>query len=422
MRSRPTVGLVLWGDRFEDVFEPLGISLEDFRRRLTGGWFLGYVRGLSLAGVDTLIVLVSTSVDRTTWFDHVPTGARVLVLPTPRRHRRLRPIRNRLRGRRGYKVLGSITSYLSVPVVPCLLALRRAGVDVLLVQDYEHARFDLFVLLGRLSRRPVYATFQGGTTPRSRLERPFRRAAIRACSGLAIGPRLERDRVRAQYVVPEARIAAIPNALDVAEHGNLERASARRALGISLEATVVEWHGRILLHRKGLDTLVAAWQQVCEQRPDRDLLLLLLGTGPDASAFRRLIDDSGVTSVRWRDEFVTEREELAPYLAAADIYVLPSRHEGFPVALVEAMANRLAVVATDAPGVADILGGGDTEAGVMVARDDPAALAEALGRVIDDGEFARQLGGVARDRVVERYSVEAVGRDLAAFLLSGTST
>jgi glycosyltransferase involved in cell wall biosynthesis len=421
MTARPTVALPIWGDRFEDVFTPLGISLDDFRD-LTGSWFLGYVEGLRRAEVDTVLVLVSAQVRWTTCFEHRPTGARVVVLRTPRRYRVLKPLRRHLEGRRwGHKAFGSLTSYLSVPLTAFLRVLRQEAIDVVLVQDYEHARFDLFVLLGRLARRPVFSSFQGGDTLRSRLERPLRRRSIRACAGFVVGSAAERDRVRRVHGIPDAKVAAIPNAIDVHPLRTEARAEARRELGVPAATTVVEWHGRVLLHRKGLDTLVAAWQQVCAERPDRDLLLLLLGTGPDAPALHRMIDASGVASVRWRDEFVTQREELAPYLAAADIYVLPSRHEGFPIALLEAMANELAVVATDVPGVADILGGageGD-ETGLLVPRDDPAALATGLGRLLDDDRLVRQLGAAGRERVVLRYSVDAVGRDLAAFLLGG---
>jgi glycosyltransferase involved in cell wall biosynthesis len=418
MTTRPAVVLPIWGDRFEDVFTPLGISLDDFRD-LTGSWFLGYAESLRRVGVDTVILLVSTEVRRTTRFVHRPTGARVVVLRTPRRYRVIKPLRRHLEGRRwGHKAFGSFTSYLSVPLAAFLQVLRQEAVGVVLVQDYEHARFDLFVLLGRLARRPVFGSFQGGDTLRSRLERPFRRRSIRACAGLVIASAVERERVRTVHLVPEVKIAPIPNAVEL--HPTVTaRADARRELGIHEDTIVVEWHGRILMHRKGLDTLVAAWQQLCAERPDLDLLLLLVGTGPDAPAFRRLLDEGEVTSVRWRNEFVTQREELAPYLSAADIYVLPSRHEGFPVALIEAMASGLAVVATDVPGVADILGSVEEETGLLVPPEDPAALAAGLERLIDDVSLADRASSAARERVLRRFSLDAVGRDLAAFLFDG---
>jgi glycosyltransferase involved in cell wall biosynthesis len=421
MTARPTVALPIWGDRFEDVFAPLGISLDDFRD-LTGSWFLGYVEGLRRAEVDTVLILVSTQVRRPTRFAHRPTGATVVVLPTPRRYRTLKPLRRHLEGRRwGHKAFGSLTSYLSVPVWAFLRALREEAVDVVLVQDYEHARFDLFVLLGWLARRPVFGSFQGGDTLRSRLERPFRRRAIRACAGFVVASAVERERVRAMHGVPDARIAPIPNAVEVDPPRPRTRADARRELGIDATAIVVEWHGRILLHRKGLDTLVAAWDLVCARHPSHELLLLVVGTGPDAAAFRLLVEGSGA-AVRWRDEFITDQSELAPYLAAADIYVLPSRHEGFSVALVEAMAGGLAIVATDVPGVRDVMSGDDGPAGIVVARDDAEALAEGLGQLIDDAALRRQLGDVARERAVQRYSVDAVGRELADFLLGEVRT
>jgi glycosyltransferase involved in cell wall biosynthesis len=418
MTARPTVALPIWGDRFEDVFTPLGIGLEDLPD-LTGSWFLGYVESLRRADVDTVLVLVSSQVLRTTRLVHRPTGAGVIVLRTPRRYRLLKPLRRHLEGRRwGHKAFGSLLSYLSLPAAAFLRMLREESVDVVLVQDYEHARFDLFVLLGWLARRPVFGSFQGGDTLRSRLERPVRRRSIRACAGLVIGSAVERERVRRVHRVPETRIAPVPNAVEV-QPTAVTRADARRELGIGADTTVVEWHGRVLLHRKGLDTLVTAWDLVCERHAGRDLLLLLVGTGPDAAAFHRVVETSRSGSVRWRDEFLTDQRQLAPYLAAADIYVLPSRHEGFSVALIEAMARGLAIVATDVPGVRDVLTGEDGPAGLTAVPGEPESLADALSTLIEDATLRHQLGNVARQRARERYSLEAVGRDLAAFLLGG---
>lgn len=409
----PNLALIMWGDLFEDFHDTIDVSLERFRTEYTGSWLFGYVDALAAAGVMTTLIHVSARVAEVRRFVHVPSGTEVVILPAPRRHRWLRSMYRRSRMR---KSLSSLASYGSVPLVAALREIRRCGADALLVQEYEHARFDVAVLLGRLTRRPVFASFQGGDRPHSRLERSIRRYTVRACAGLIIGSGSELARVRANYGVPPARLGAIPNALDLASYSAEPRDEARRLLEIASTTRVVEWHGRVTIHRKGLDVLLAAWAHVCRERPSQDVLLLLVGTGDDAGEFRTRMDAMGLDSIRWRDEYVSDRRELLLYQSAADIFVLPSRHEGFPVAPIEAMAVGLPVVAADAPGVPDLFPDGERSGGIVVPREDVAALAAALGRLIDDRDLCVEVGRRARDRAEANYSLEVVGRQLRSFM------
>ena len=180
---------------------------------------------------------------------------------------------------------------------------------------------------------------------------------------------------------------------------------------------MVVCHGRIDFHRKGLDILLDAWDQICRERPDRNQRLLLVGTGPDAEQLRQRISAMQLQGVIWGNEFVNDRTRIQRYLCAADIYTLSSRNEGFPVAPIEAMACGLPVVATDAPGIPDILEGGEVSGGLVVPREDSRALALALGRVMDDPAWGHELGKRARCRVEKYFSLLAVGKQLRNFLL-----
>jgi len=128
------------------------------------------------------------------------------------------------------------------------------------------------------------------------------------------------------------------------------------------------------------------------------------------------MEDAPLRGVHWHDEYTTDRTIVRRQLAASDVFVFPSRHEGFAVAPMEAMACGRAVVACDAPGVADLLAGGEQAGGIVVPPKKPRALAMELGRLLDDRVLATRLGEAGRRRIEERYSPEAIGSALVSAL------
>ncbi len=175
------------------------------------------------------------------------------------------------------------------------------------------------------------------------------------------------------------------------------------------------WHGRVEIFRKGLDILLDAWEQVDRQCKDRPLLLLI-GTGSDAERFAELIKQKNLANVRWLNQYILERQVILTYLLAADVYTLPSRHEGFPVAPLEAMACGLPVVAANAPGVADIFEEGEQSGGLVVPGENAIALSHALSRILHDRSLREQLGKLGQHRVKNYFSLAAVGQQLRDFI------
>lgn len=430
----PAVAICPWGNVIEDWLAPLGLSVEDFVERMDGGWIFGFVRALESAGIRPVLVCVSRAVVRPQRRVHRASGATIWLVPPPRTYRLLRVLRDPYAWRAGGALGGNwarqlaglpiwlAAPYLSTPVVAITRVLRDEGCEALLCQEYEEGRFDLMLAACRLAGVRVFATYQGGNHCRTPIERLVRPRAVRAADGLLVGAEVERERLRSVYSPSPDRLHDVPNPVEApgnptgAPNGADRRSAARKLLGLADDDVVVAWVGRVDLWQKGLDVLVDAWSRCCRARPGRPLRLLLLGSGADAPRLEALIAESGVAGILWRNEFVLDRSLVAMYHHAADVYVHSSRHEGFAVAPMEAMAAGLPVVATDAPGIADLFGGEGV--GTVVPRDDPTALADALGEMVDDLDSARAQGTRARASVVRRFGTEAVGRQLASVLLS----
>ena len=288
----------------------------------------------------------------------------------------------------------------------------------MLCQEYEYPRFDVCVLLGRWLHIPVFATFQGGDYQRSRLERHVRPHSVRASAGLIIAAGTERQRVQANYQIAPSKISAIFNPIDLQIWKVTDRPAARAALGLPLDALVVGWHGRVSIQQKGLDVLLDAWERICRRHQGRDLRLLLVGTGKDAARLQQLVAAMPERNIIWLNQFIHDQSVVQRHLAAADVYAFPSRHEGCPVSLLEAMACGLPVVAADASGVPDILQGGDASGGVIVQRDNAEQLTAELSRLLDHADYRTTLGLRARLRAESCFGFDVVGRQLHDVLVN----
>ena len=315
------------------------------------------------------------------------------------------------------KLLRHLLPYFATPPWALQRELRRGDVGMILCQEYEYARFDVVTALGRLLGLPVFATFQGGNWRISRLEKVTRPLAIRQCAGLIIGPNTEAARVQAEYRVAPDKIARLPNPIDLTEWQPIPRAEARKTLGLPLDARIAISHGRIDIFRKGLDLLLDAWSRFRAAHPDQDRRLILIGSGDDASKLRSMLCGRHDSSVLWIDRYIRDRPLMRTWLSAADVYVMASRHEGFPVAPLEGMACGLPVVATAVPGVAEIMGDQTPLPGIITPIADLSALASALERLLEDIGLSQDLGFRAKKRAQD-FSLVSVGTQLRRFLFA----
>ncbi len=430
--DEPLVALLPWGFAIEDFLDPNGLTIDTFCESFRGSWMFSYADALRTVGVETLFVCFSRTLKGVTRRSHVPTGAGILFLPLPRAYRSVMGVARDPYGRTVRQMFGGkalpvapllapakeLLPYLSTPVRLLARELRRDGVASVLCQEYEFPRFDVCVLSKPVHGFRVFGVYQGGDYRRWRLERLVRPRAIRGCDGLIVGPSAEVERVARVYGPAATRVARILNPVDVEVFRPIDRRAARERLRLSPTARIAVWHGRVQLPKKGLDVLLKAWAELGREHGTAESVLLLVGGGEDASRVAAEIRRCGFDNVVFVNRMIHDPHELRTYLGAADVYVIPSRHEGFAVAPIEAMACGLPVVASDAGGMIDIVGSGAEGAGIVVRREDPVALAAALHELLADEARSESLGRVARRRAVDEFSLEVAGAALRSFLLA----
>lgn len=205
--------------------------------------------------------------------------------------------------------------------------------------------------------------------------------------------------------VPRAHITVIPNGVDAARFASAT--PAREALGVNGASAVIGSVG-CLAPRKDYGTLLEALALLRERHPG--VRLVLVGDGPERAALERRAQALELGS---RVRFLGERPDVERLLPAMDVFVLSSREEGIPNALLEAMAAGRPAVATAVGGTREILADGET--GWLVPASSPPALAAALDDALSHPEEARRRGARAGAVARERLSIEAMVRSHERF-------
>jgi glycosyltransferase involved in cell wall biosynthesis len=228
----------------------------------------------------------------------------------------------------------------------------------------------------------------------------FRAAgAITACSGdlrdraLRLGARAEDVEV-VPYGVDARAFQPDPQA------GALVRAE----LGLAHDTPLIISVSR-LVYKKGLTYLLEALPHILANHPSA--VLVIAGYGDLREDLERRAAELGVTAnVRFPGQL--ERERAAWYVAAADVYVVPSIRDqrgnvdGLPNALLEGMGTGRPIVASHVAGIPDVIA--DGRHGLLTPERDPAALAAAISRLLSDRALAERLGAAARRRVLDELT------------------
>lgn len=246
------------------------------------------------------------------------------------------------------------------------------------------------VAAAALARRPrIVAVYQLAVPPVSEGQRRAKQLTARAIDRhVGVGERTSRE-IETLVGLPRDSVRTIHNGVPD-EPADAARQPRRRPLLGTI--------GR-LEPQKGVDVLIRALADVEEAD------LLVVGDGNERAGLEALARAVGVSDrVEWQGWSDTPRS----YLGALDVFVLPSRNEGFPLAVLEALLAGTAVVASDVGSVAEAIRDGET--GILVPPEDPVALAGALRRLLADQTLGPRLGERGRRLVLDRFTADHMTR------------
>ncbi len=210
---------------------------------------------------------------------------------------------------------------------------------------------------------------------------------------------------------PDARLEVIYNPVDLQhwDAAHIDRGAARARLGVAGGRGLLLGVVAQLSPWKGQDTAIEALRQVCEQGLDAHLLLIgsakfrARATRFDNEGYvahlRALVADAGLQD---RVSWLGEREDVPELLSALDILLLPSWEEPFGRALIEAMASRVPVIATDVGGPPEILQ--DGREGLLLPPLQPHLWARAIRELAESAERRCELGEAGRRRVEQAFT------------------
>jgi glycosyltransferase involved in cell wall biosynthesis len=234
------------------------------------------------------------------------------------------------------------------------------------------------------------------------------RQLARVCDAIvAISPEIRNELVHEHHIGTIDRYRVIPLGFDLRAFAAIDdagRAAARRALGVPMDGEVVTTVGRLTAikqHRVFFDVARA----IADRRPRS--IFLVAGDGE----LRSDLEDR-VRELRLADRvrFLGWRRDLTTIYGATDVFLLTSRNEGTPVALIEALASGVTGVSTDVGGVRDVITG--PEVGALAPVAAVAALSDRVCALLDDPVRRRTMGEAGRTLVLQRYGLDRLVDDI----------
>ena len=206
-----------------------------------------------------------------------------------------------------------------------------------------------------------------------------------------------KQNVVCQEKVKPSKIRVVYNGIDPTLFDIPPDPVLKASLGIPERARVVGIVAN-LIHYKGHRFFLQSCQEVKRKIPD--VRFLLIGDGPLRAELQGLAND---LDLEGEVLFLGTRSNISQLLSLMDIIVLPSLEEGFPNAVLEAMAAAKPVVASNVGGIPEAVVHGET--GLLVPPENPGALAEAMIQLLHDPKSAMKMGNAGRNRVMQQFGL-----------------
>ena len=354
--------------------------------------------GLAPKGYDTTLVAGTVSIGEQS-MAYVAEGLGVQVVTIPHLHREISPIQDLLATFRLARMMRETRPTIlhthtakagAVGRTAALIAGR--GRPAIVVHTFHG-----HVLRGYFGR---FWTF---------VFRMLERILARTTDALvAVSPEV-RDELVALKVAPASKFHVIRLGIELESRlaePEEARAETRRVMGVRDNRFLVGWTGR-MTGVKRTDVVLEGFALL--RRSGVRATLCMVGDGPDRPKIEELASELGIV----RDVLFTGyQEDVGPFFAAFDAFVLPSANEGTPVTAIEALAAGRPVVATRVGGVPDVVR--DGEDGILIDPGSPEQLADALARLAGDPELRARMGDSGRSRMIGRYAVSRLVDDVDA--------
>lgn len=295
---------------------------------------------------------------------------------------------------------------LSLPLLPLFLArlrrvLRPTEVDLVHVNNYRSAPLGQFV--SRWAGVPCVCHVRETITAKA-----IRQYRLLSSNALIAVADAVAHALRAGGI-PADRVTVVRSG--ITRHDSppeAETMGLREGLGLAPQDPVLGITAHILPH-KGYDDLVQALAILREKLPN--VTCLIVGTAPRKRYLQRLLHLAERLFVRDTLIMVGFQEDVVPFLHAMNVFVLPSRTEGLPITILEAMAAGKPVVATPVGGIPEVVRDGET--GLLVPPGDPGRLAEAVIRLLEVPTLAEAMGEAGRKRVESVFTRESEAEQTA---------
>lgn len=241
----------------------------------------------------------------------------------------------------------------------------------------------------------------GARLQNRRLRTLFRLSLLRTPCVAMVGSQVHRQHVGSGLISPD-KAHTVLNGIPVErfEHSATARSVARQQLGLADDDLVIGCVGR-LVELKNHHRMIEVMPALLARHPG--LKLVIIGDGVRAAALRQQIEALGLAG---HVLLAGQRSDVGTLLCAFDVFALPSQTEGLSIALLEACATGLAIVATRVGGNVEIIT--DGESGLLVPADDNTALRNALLRLLSDRPARERLGAAARAWVRAHASATAL--------------